>query len=59
MAIGRGFFGTITAWASYVMIVIAGPALLMMLAISTVLMFCQPGRPVRLTTAQAWLQVVC
>ena len=37
MAIGRGFFGIITAWAFYFMIVIAGPALLVLLTLSTVL----------------------
>jgi hypothetical protein len=41
------------------MVVMVGPALLVLLTLSTVLMFCQPRRPVRLTTAQAWLQVVC
>jgi hypothetical protein len=59
MAIGRGFFGIITAWASYFMVLMAGPALLVLLTLSTILMFCQPRRPVRLTTPQAWLQVVC
>jgi hypothetical protein len=51
MAIGRGFFGILTAWASYFMVVMVGPALLVFLTLSTVLMFCQPRRPVRLTTA--------
>jgi hypothetical protein len=59
IAIGRGLFGILTAWAAYIVVLWAGPALLVFLTLSTVLMFCQPRRPVRLTTAQAWLQVVC
>lgn len=58
MTVGRGFFGIITAWAFYLMVVAVGPVLLVLLTLSTVLMFCQPRRPVRPTAAQAWLQVV-
>jgi hypothetical protein len=59
IAIGRGLFGILTGWAAYIVVLWAGPALLVFLTLSTVLMFCQPRRPARLTTAQAWLQVVC
>jgi hypothetical protein len=58
MAIGRALFGIITAWMSYFMVIAAAPVLLVLLTLTTVLMFCQQRRP-RLSTAQAWLQVAC
>jgi hypothetical protein len=58
MAIGRGVFGIMTGWSFYIMVVAGGPVLLVLLTLSTILMFCQRRRP-RLSTAQAWLQVVC
>ena len=58
MAIGRSFFGILTGWVFYMMIVAVGPVLLVLLTLSTILMYCQPRRPARLTAAQAWLQVV-
>jgi hypothetical protein len=59
MAFGRSIFGIMTAWMAYLMVLWAGPALLVLLTLSTVLMFCQRRRPARLSAAQAWLQVVC
>jgi hypothetical protein len=59
MAIGRSLFGIMTAWMAYLMVLWAAPALLVLLTLSTILMFCQRRRPTRLSSAQAWLQVVC
>lgn len=59
IAVGRALFGTVTAWAGYVLLFVAGPVMLACLTLSTVLAFCARARPTRLSTAQAWLQVVC
>jgi len=57
MIFGPGLFTTL-AWTAQVTLV-ASPIFLTCLTITTVLMFRQRRRPVRLTSGQAWAQIAC
>lgn len=56
--LGRGLFGVEWGWTFVIMMVTALPALLVLLGLTTVLQYRQPGRPIRLTAAQAAAQIV-
>jgi hypothetical protein len=56
--LGRGLFGVEWGWTFIIMMVTALPALVILLGLTTVLAYRQPGRPIRLTAAQAWSQIV-
>ena len=51
--LGRGLFGVEWGWTFIIMMMTAVPALVILLGLTTVLQYRQPGRPVRLTAAQA------
>jgi hypothetical protein len=56
--LGRGLFGVEWGWTFIIMMVTVAPALLVLLGLTTVLAYRQPDRPIRLTAAQAWAQIV-
>jgi hypothetical protein len=56
--LGRGLFGVEWGWMFIIMMVTVVPALVVLLGLTTVLAYRQPARPIRLTAAQCWAQIV-
>lgn len=56
--LGRGLFGVEWGWMFIIMMVTVVPALVVLLGLTTVLAYRQPGRPIRLTSGQAAAQIV-